>query len=299
MHKEKIIAVVVTFNRKKELANCIESLIKQSLVPDNIVIIDNDSDDGTKEMIKNKFLNNNLVKYFNTGGNLGGAGGFNYGISKAIILKADWVWLMDDDGFAHKNQLEELLKFSRKNKLEFSNALVLDIENHKNLSFGLKGAIKKTEISKIQRDGIILNSVNPFNGTLIKKKSIDKIGNIKKEMFIWGDETEYLLRFCKAKIPIATVVSAVHYHPVKRGENFDFLFWSFTLKPKDKLNIYIRNLGYIHRKYKNFKTVILTLVGYSYFFIFKERFDITGLINFYRYYFDGFYDKYKLPKFIN
>ena len=71
--KEKIAAVVVTYNRKDLLKECLDALLNQTRPLDSIILIDNASTDGTPEFLKEKgyldnpkihvgVLNNN-VKY--------------------------------------------------------------------------------------------------------------------------------------------------------------------------------------------------------------------------------------------
>jgi hypothetical protein len=43
----KIAAVVVTYNRKKCLAECLSAIRRQSMIPDIIYVVDNHSTDGT------------------------------------------------------------------------------------------------------------------------------------------------------------------------------------------------------------------------------------------------------------
>ena len=50
--KKKIIAIVVTYNRCELLKRCIEYLNNQVLKPDEILVINNGSTDGTSEMLK-------------------------------------------------------------------------------------------------------------------------------------------------------------------------------------------------------------------------------------------------------
>ena len=78
----KIAAVVVTFNRKEYLVKNIEALLAQVNAPMDILIIDNASTDGTEETIRH-YMDAGQILYENTGENLGGAGGFNFGIRRA------------------------------------------------------------------------------------------------------------------------------------------------------------------------------------------------------------------------
>lgn len=80
---KEIAAVVVTYNRKELLKKNIEALLKQTYKEFDIYIIDNASTDGTYEYIK-EYIDSNQIHYENTNKNLGGAGGFNFGIKKVV-----------------------------------------------------------------------------------------------------------------------------------------------------------------------------------------------------------------------
>ena len=64
MNKFNVISVVVTYNRKELLLECIEALIKQTYELEKIIIIDNNSTDGTYDSLKDKgYLENDKVIY--------------------------------------------------------------------------------------------------------------------------------------------------------------------------------------------------------------------------------------------
>ena len=69
--KNKIAAIVVTYNRKKLLRECIDRLLKQNYSELDIIVIDNASTDNTKDEIINLIEENKII-YVNTGENLGG-----------------------------------------------------------------------------------------------------------------------------------------------------------------------------------------------------------------------------------
>ena len=56
----KISVIIPTFNRRKTLRRAIESVRNQSLSPFEILIIDDGSNDGTKEWVKESFQD---IKY--------------------------------------------------------------------------------------------------------------------------------------------------------------------------------------------------------------------------------------------
>ena len=293
----KIAAVVVTYNKKDLLVNSIQGLLRQELLPSSIIIVDNCSTDGTIEiLLKNGWINpqnhfsenQNIysskkfifenksevdIEYIKKFENDGGAGGFYLGMKHAYNSGADWVWLMDDDGVADKNELKHLIKANLHTKIEYLNALVVDIDNTKLLSFGLKGYQK---VEDIKEKDYILDEANPFNGTLISKNIISKIGFVKKEMFIWGDESEYLNRVKKNNFKVATVLNAKHMHPQNKGVElrvFSFLAKpSLVIKPSNRAKIYYRNLGFLKKEYGSKKDIVFTYILYTTFFLTRFKF---------------------------
>lgn len=99
--------VIITYNRKNDLRECIDSILNQSYVPDEIIIVDNNSTDGTENYFKSE-LKNPLVKYIRLDKNLGVAGGRNYGIKQA---SGDILVFIDDDSLIEPiNAIEKIIK---------------------------------------------------------------------------------------------------------------------------------------------------------------------------------------------
>ncbi|WP_022671143.1 glycosyltransferase family 2 protein [Hippea alviniae] len=166
---ETVCAVVVTYNRKELLIECLEALLKQTRPLDGIYIIDNASADGTPELLKEKrfiqelppkelsepwekefILTNQLspsgnhqlpIHYVRMHENTGGAGGFHEGVKRAYEKGYDWLWLMDDDVEAIEDCLYYLLSYGKKSmiltplrinkfsRIEEYNGIRLDLSN--------------------------------------------------------------------------------------------------------------------------------------------------------------------------
>ncbi|HJY07281.1 MAG TPA: glycosyltransferase family 2 protein [Bryobacteraceae bacterium] len=112
---DRVAVVVVTYNRKALLVECLEALLRQTLAPERILVIDNAATDGTPELLaQTGLLNEPSIWYQRLDENLGGAGGFEIGMRLAYShLDCDWFWLMDDDTIPTPTALEELLAASR------------------------------------------------------------------------------------------------------------------------------------------------------------------------------------------
>ena len=128
----KIITIIVTHNRLKELKNCLFHINKQRKKPNKILVIDNNSNDGTSEFLK---LNN--IDYIYSSHNTGSAGGWNMGIEYAIKNHFDLIWLMDDDGFPHHESLLHLYNSIQEKNIVCLSSLVVDSKENSRLAIPL------------------------------------------------------------------------------------------------------------------------------------------------------------------
>ena len=249
---EKVIAVIVTYNRKALLSDCIDALRSQTRQLDSILVVNNGSTDGTEEWLRTQ-----PDVEFITQANVGGAGGFNTAIQLGYKKGYTWIWCMDDDGQPKADALENLLA-AESNELTLLNCAVINIEDKKSFVWKTGGYKNLDEVNT----NIIKGIGHPFNGTLINRRIIERVGVPKSEFFLWGDETEYYYRIVRRnKIPVCTVANSIHYHPAT----------AFSVK-KDwdyasgwKMYYYIRNRFHIHQT--KFNNKALALLHYSCFLL--------------------------------
>lgn len=283
---KKIACIIVTYNRLELLKRCVKSIEDQSCIFFDTIIVNNGSTDGTENWLETK---TNSIYVINQE-NQGGAGGFYAGMKYAYKNGYEWLWLMDDDGIADKYQLRELLFAAEKNHLYYLNALVCNINNPEKLTFGLKSKYINLESKgEAQQQTLVFNCINPFNGTFIHRTVIDKIGFIKKEMFIWGDEQEYMFRAIKNGFQLATVTSAIHYHPLPTWsvkQVFPFCKkYIIAEPPSNRMRIYFRNLGYLQIRYYTFRNIMRSVILYPLYFFRKMQ--MKKVILFWIYYIRG------------
>lgn len=188
---EKICCVIVTFNRLSLLKECIQAVLNQTRSLDKIIIVDNGSSDGTKEYLSNLKGENIQIIYQE---NLGGAGGFHTGLKAAYEQEYDWIWLMDDDVEVASDCLENLLKYSNISKCLHPNKYYIDNVNFKWEQWydsfrGVTYSLHNTSF-KNNKDICFVN-VGCFEGMLISREIVNKIGFPNKNYFIVGDDLEY------------------------------------------------------------------------------------------------------------
>lgn len=215
-----IAAVVVTYNRKDLLLECLSCLQAQdfSNAPQqnatlDILVIDNASTDNTHEALQS-LIEDKAIRYYNTGSNLGGAGGFNYGMRKAVELGYDYVWVMDDDCMSHDDTL-----------FEFLNADAELQGNYGYLSSVCRWIDGSICTMNTQRHPLTKNvtdfspKIQPitlasFVSLFVPSRIIKELGLPIKDFFIWSDDWEFTRRISR-KYPCYLAGKSVVTHKSK------------------------------------------------------------------------------------
>ncbi len=107
----KVFVIVVTYNGKQWYDRCLGSL-RQSEIPVQTVVIDNASNDGTVEYIRENYPEIHLIAS-NT--NLGFGQGNNKGMRYALENDADYVFLLNQDAWIEPDTISKLLFVHKEN----------------------------------------------------------------------------------------------------------------------------------------------------------------------------------------
>lgn len=261
--QKRVIAIVVTFNRKELLARCIQKICEQTFSVEKIVIFDNCSSDDSFGFIKDNFQEYFLpdaklrIQWLRSESNVGGAGGFETALRYSQQNdKADYYWLMDDDGYPEKECLEQLMKFSVSDC--FIGPLVLSDKDYLSLSFpirmrGTLNVIDTKDSPYLKEKKVLLGHVSPFNGTLIGRLLVESIGYPNGNFFIWGDEVDYMERARKITKNLFTLPAAIFYHPRRSNVGRKMCFGLLRFNDPEselKLFCYVRNNFYNLKNYR-------------------------------------------------
>ncbi|MDZ4874087.1 MAG: hypothetical protein CLLPBCKN_003483 [Chroococcidiopsis cubana SAG 39.79] len=226
MVEATIAVVVVTYNRKKLLMECLDAILTGTRLPDKIILVDNGSTDDTPDFLKAEgYLANQLIDYIRLPENTGGAGGFYQGVKYGYEAGYDWLWLMDDDAEPEIDALEKLSHYLDEPDVSALANLKIDLEGeilHPHLGFFDRQTHQNDfdfdiEIHRKIEDDLVKNhraleiAFSSFVGILVSKRAIEKIGFPNKEFFIRGDDLEYCLRLNNAgKILLITDSVILH-----------------------------------------------------------------------------------------
>ena len=126
MPEDKIISIAIAaYNGEKYIAQQIESLLNQTLLPDEIIICDDSDNDLTFNAVQ-KFSSDSRIKYFKNPSSLGIVENFE----KAVKLcRGDYIFLCDQDDVWLPEKVEvmcNMLEADEKLDLVFCNSILTD-----------------------------------------------------------------------------------------------------------------------------------------------------------------------------
>lgn len=299
----RIVAVVVTWNRKELLARNLRAVMAQTRPVDAILVIDNASTDGTPEMLAAEFPGVRVVRL---AGNAGAAGGMHVGVREGLALGADWLWLMDDDGVPAPGCLAEQLRIAEREGYALCGPLLVNVDDPTELAFPPSLPDMPRCVADLRaglgRDHFDSCVAGLWNGTLVRADAALVCGPPKAEMFIWGEEHEYTHRLVTAGFRVGVAAHADYCHPRDRFPSR----WIVSLRLGNRLLqkcrfcdprspralIYARNLGYNDWRYHGaLRTLARFLLGVTLSLCVKGP---NGALAFARYYIDGAKDTYAL-----
>ena len=204
-----ITVVLVTFNRLNCLKKSLSNFENQELLPKRVVVVNNNSTDGTQEYLDNwKSIESEYKKVvIHMNENIGGAGGFAEGLSQAVQYKdTDWIWLSDDDAYVKNDTLSNLDKVYTE-KLYNKNvaALFTSVLNNGNFDLDHRRVTKKKLLgvkfipcsnNEYKKDYFSIHQ-GSYVGMLVRREFVELYGITRKDFFIYYDDTEHCERLRK------------------------------------------------------------------------------------------------------
>ncbi len=255
MSNIRFTVVIVTYNRLDCLKKAIECYESQTLLPTNLIIVNNASTDGTADFLNKWELTCTTVKkiVINNKSNLGGAGGFSVGVGEALKTNGDFIFLADDDAYAENRMLEKLNEnYQRCEEKNTVVAMCTAVKNfgefdceHRRKIFKNILTLKRVASSKrdYEKEEFLIDEFS-FVGVAVKYDVVKSAGLPRADYFIYYDDTEYSHRIGKFG-KIVCVPSAVMNHNVACGHDDNLVTWRSYYSLRNSLDVL--NRYYPHR----------------------------------------------------
>lgn len=221
MKQNLISIIIVNYNGEKWLKKCLDSLSRQKDDNFEIILVDNNSSDGSAEFIKKNYLK---VKIIQSAKNLGFAGGNNLGIKNAV---GEYILILNNDAWLEDDFLKRIREFFAKNHFDVVSALEAEYNSEK---IKIKNFTTKVDpfgytISLPQKD----KNRQPFNlcgfCLFFKKKLYEETGGLDENFFLYIEEIDWFwrLRLFDKKIGICEGLHVHHYGSGTVGGKMQYL----------------------------------------------------------------------------
>ncbi|KXZ59935.1 putative glycosyl transferase [Microbacterium laevaniformans] len=244
-------AVVVSYNRLPLLKKCLTALEKQSHPLDEIIVIDNGSTDGSADYIRTTHPE---VTLFETSTNLGGAGGFAWGIELALARGHEAAWLMDDDAEPELDAAAPLIDSFQSQDLK--PAFIASLVTAGRGKFNKRNppvvsTDPQHQVRAADYGGFAIQTAT-FVGVMINLEEASRTHLPMADYFIWMDDSEYTHRLSDSRFAMLLPDSMVN-HPDNKPISNDM---------GERLFYFTRNrLWYTRSRTSAISTDILEIIG--------------------------------------
>jgi GT2 family glycosyltransferase len=220
--------LIITRNRLEKLKRCIDSVLK-NLINTDIIVVDNESNDGTKNYLEN---NKNIIKTIFLKENIGVAGARNIGIKNCIT---DFIMFLDDDAWVEKLDFEMIQKYFDINpkvgliapKILYPNGKLQEsIRTFPNIKALIWRGTKLYKLfpnvywykNYVKHDEKKIHEIDWSIGAcqIVRYSIFDRIGLLDKKYFFGYEDTDFCLRLRQSDLLSIYWPEAIIYHEYTR-----------------------------------------------------------------------------------
>ncbi len=212
---ETISVVVPTYNGARFIPACLDSLLSQSCPPDEIILVDDGSTDGTADFVTDSYPEVKLVRLDS---NRGFAAAANAGIRSC---RADYVALLNNDARADARWLAELKKpFGEDNGIGSCSSKMLFADRPEivnSIGIGFTHAGTAFDVGYGQPDGERFASPREIFGAcagaaMYRRSLFEIIGLFDEDLFMWYEDADLSFRARLAGYKCRYIPAAIVYH---------------------------------------------------------------------------------------
>ena len=256
----RVVAVVVTWNRRDLLQESLAALRAQTHPPAAIVVVDNASTDGTDLLLEREHADLELVHLTR---NTGGAGGFAAGIERALTLAPDLVWLLDDDTVPTGTAAGELVRAwaaygggrGERPAVLASRVVWTDGRDHPMNTPRPKPGARTAERNAARAVGCVPVRSASFVSIMCDVARVRERGLPVADYFLWNDDFEYSTRLIRGGVGLSVPASVV-VHKTK-------VFGSTDADPGERFFYEVRNKVWLFTRSRGLSPLEKTVYGGS------------------------------------
>ena len=244
----RIVAVVVTWNRRDLLQESLDAIAAQTLHPVRVVVVDNASTDGTEELLAARYAEHEAVRLES---NTGGAGGFAAGIERALTHEPDLVWLLDDDTVPTPRAAEALAhaweaygrSTGQRPSVLASRVVWTDGRDHPMNTPRPRPGASPAERASADALGCLPIRSASFVSIMCDAEVIGERGLPVADYFLWNDDFEYSTRLIRGRAGLYCPESVVVHKTRTFGSTDADPGERFFYEVRNKLWLFGRSTG--------------------------------------------------------
>lgn len=218
------VAIVLNYKAATETIACVGSILDNCLGVGHVVIVDNDSGDGSVEAIERWLQEERLgsVTFLINSSNNGYAGGNNLGLRWALEnLQVDNFWIVNNDAYVESDAFSPLLNALQNNEKQFVGSVILNARDGSVECYGggklypllgkakLLGKGTRLEEALLQRDmpDYLMGCSLAFPASLVQC-----VGLMDEDYFMYSEEVDWQYRARRFGFSIKVVPESQIFH---------------------------------------------------------------------------------------
>ena len=240
----RVAIIILNYNGKIDTLECLESIFRISYSNFRVILVDNNSQDGTVEAVRKKF--GRRLKIIQNDRNLGFAEGNNVGIRAALKMDVDFILILNNDTVVNPNFLDILLKnvqahpdfavfspqirkYPEKNKIWYAGGRMLWPVASVQM-FNRGHLMSQTKLKKPTQVSFVTGAA-----MMVKSSVFKKVGFFDKKFYLYWEETDWEARAARVGVKFLYVPDAVIWHKVGKtsggpqNPKMQYYFWRNNL----------------------------------------------------------------------
>jgi len=170
--KTPLVSIITPcYNSERYIAKAIESVINQTFIDWELIIIDDKSTDNSLSIIKEFLKIEPKIKLIEQDINIGAANARNIGIKNAI---GEYISFLDSDDIWLPEKLEKQIKYMRDNNILLTYCSYYTIDENDNIK-NIRRAKDKVDFNDILKSNFIGNSTAIYNAKILGKRYFENI----------------------------------------------------------------------------------------------------------------------------
>lgn len=262
MSRPRISIIIVSWNSRKYLEYCLKSVITQEEVPIDVIVVDNASEDGTQEYIREYFPS---VKLICNHENIGFARANNQAI---LINNNPYLLLLNSDTIMAQNTIAQMEEYMERNLLvgaigpcllNLDKTIQSSIRKYPKLVSAITDnlpeiGIKQQLQEEILRYRNVAGNVEAVSGACIfvRRDVVDAIGPLDEDFFFYVEDLDWCYRIREIGYQVHYVpwIEVMHFGGGSSvGDNFVY-----------ELKLLSARLLYVQKHYNGFINFVYRLI---------------------------------------